>query len=60
MKKIFVLLISIWVPIYLVIGLLASCGNTAEENTPPEKAARQTSQQVHEQVINRQAAHLHS
>jgi len=33
MKKIFVLLFSIWIPIYVVIGLFASCDNSAlEEN----------------------------
>ena len=32
MKKIFVLLFSIWIPIYLVIGLVAATGNTVSDD----------------------------
>jgi len=53
MKKIFVLLISIWIPIYLVIGLLASCGNTADEKTIPEKAASSASHEVKRATMKR-------
>ena len=41
MKKIFVLLFSIWIPIYVVIGLFASCENSvAEDNIAVKETPR--------------------
>ena len=39
MKKIFVLLFSMWVPIYLVIGLVAASENNSDDQTPPTQSA---------------------
>ena len=39
MKKIFVLLFSMWIPIYLVIGLVAASENNSDEINSPAQSA---------------------
>src|SRR5262245_45956056 len=38
MKKIFALLLSIWIPIYMAFGLLVSCDKSMDEEYPQDQS----------------------